>query len=67
MSRGESPSAALRGVEVVHAWIPISDGARLSAKLWLPVGASSLAPVPAILEYLPYRCVFAAICLMMSV
>jgi hypothetical protein len=32
--------------------IPLPDGTRLSAKAWLPVGAG---PVPAILEYLPYR------------
>lgn len=30
------------------------DGVRLSARLWLPNGASS-CPVPAILEYIPYR------------
>ena len=30
------------------------DGCRLSAKIWLPVGADQ-EPVPAILEYIPYR------------
>ncbi len=35
-------------------WIPLSDGARLSALLWLPVDAEA-RPGPAILEYLPYR------------
>ena len=34
--------------------IPLPDGTRLSAKLWLPDSADS-DPVPAILEYLPYR------------
>jgi uncharacterized protein len=34
------------------AWIPLSDGTRLCARIWLPVDAE---PVPAILEYLPYR------------
>lgn len=33
-------------------WIPVGGGVRLSARLWLPEGA---APVPAILEYIPYR------------
>ncbi|MEM9497898.1 MAG: CocE/NonD family hydrolase [Pseudomonadota bacterium] len=33
-------------------FIELSDGTRLAATLWLPVGAG---PVPAILEYLPYR------------
>ncbi|MBX0314726.1 CocE/NonD family hydrolase [Planococcus glaciei] len=37
-----------------HIWIPMSDGTRLSAKLWIPKGATD-NPVPAILEYLPYR------------
>ena len=35
-----------------HLWIPLSDGTRLAARLWLPEGS---APVPAILEYIPYR------------
>lgn len=39
-------------VEVVeHAVIEMPDGCRLSAKLWLPVGAG---PAPAIVEYVPY-------------
>jgi putative CocE/NonD family hydrolase len=37
-----------------HLWITLADGCRLGARLWLPDGASS-APVPAILEYIPYR------------
>ena len=35
-------------------WIRLSDGRRLSAKMWLPEDAGT-DPVPAILEYLPYR------------
>ena len=34
--------------------IVLSDGCRLSARLWRPAGASE-TPVPVILEYLPYR------------
>ncbi|MGD8617922.1 MAG: CocE/NonD family hydrolase [Gammaproteobacteria bacterium] len=37
-----------------HLWIPMPDGVRLSARLWLPKDAEQ-APVPAILEYIPYR------------
>jgi uncharacterized protein len=37
-----------------HVWIPMSDGARLGARIWLPEDAEA-DPVPAILEYLPYR------------
>jgi hypothetical protein len=32
----------------------LSDGARLAARIWLPVDAET-NPVPALLEYLPYR------------
>ena len=46
----ESFPHAVRVIE--HVWIPMSDGCRLSAKLWLPEGEQ---PVPAILEYIPYR------------
>ncbi len=40
--------------EVEHCWIPMADGTRLSARLWLPVVPDGGA-VPAILEYIPYR------------
>ena len=40
--------------EIEHVWIPMSDGVRLSARIWLPEDAES-SPVPAILEYIPYR------------
>lgn len=40
-------------VEVIeNVFVPLPDGTRLAAKLWRPKGA---VPVPAILEYLPYR------------
>ena len=40
-------------VEIVeNLFVPMPDGTRLAAKLWRPRGAG---PVPAILEYLPYR------------
>ena len=43
------------GFKVVeNEWIPLSDGRRLAARIWIPAGASK-NPVPAILEYLPYR------------
>ncbi|MFW5791372.1 MAG: CocE/NonD family hydrolase [Desulfohalobiaceae bacterium] len=42
-------------VEVLeNVWIPMPDGVRLAARVWLPEGAED-SPVPAILEYLPYR------------
>ncbi|MCM3637490.1 CocE/NonD family hydrolase [Sporosarcina luteola] len=40
--------------ELNNIWIPMSDGTRLSARIWLPEDAVK-NPVPAILEYIPYR------------
>ena len=45
-------SDAIREVE--NVFIPMPDGARLAARLFMPVGAER-RPVPAILEYIPYR------------
>ncbi|MFP4269984.1 MAG: CocE/NonD family hydrolase [Alphaproteobacteria bacterium] len=42
----------VRAVETL--WIPLPDGARLAGRLWLPADADA-RPVPAILEYIPYR------------
>jgi uncharacterized protein len=43
---------AIRRID--HTWIVLSDGTRLGARIWLPADAQD-DPVPAILEYLPYR------------
>jgi putative CocE/NonD family hydrolase len=40
--------------EIENLFITLSDGCRLAARIWLPVDAEQ-RPVPAILEYLPYR------------
>jgi uncharacterized protein len=40
--------------EIPNTFIALPDGTRLAARIWLPVDAAS-RPVPAILEYLPYR------------
>jgi putative CocE/NonD family hydrolase len=37
---------------IPHLWIPMPDGAKLGARIWLPEGDK---PTPAILEYIPYR------------
>jgi len=39
---------------IEHTFIPMSDGKRLAARIWLPEGAED-NPVPAVLEYIPYR------------
>ncbi|MGE0255091.1 MAG: CocE/NonD family hydrolase [Alphaproteobacteria bacterium] len=46
------PAANIREIE--NVWIPLPDGTRLAARLFLP-GDAEARPVPAILEYLPYR------------
>lgn len=40
--------------EIFHTEIEMPDGCKLAARIWMPEGAAQ-APVPAILEYLPYR------------
>ena len=40
--------------EVENFWIALSDGVKLAARMWIPVDAEK-KPVPALLEYLPYR------------
>jgi uncharacterized protein len=55
-----TPATDIRTVEdfpfqverIAHLWIPLADGTRLAARIWRPVTDE---PVPAILEYLPYR------------
>ena len=37
-----------------YVWIPMRDGTRLAARVWLPADAES-DPVPGILEAVPYR------------
>ena len=39
--------------QIEHAWIPLRDGCRLAARLWLP-GDAERRPVPAVIEYIPY-------------
>ena len=40
--------------EIENEWIPMPDGTKLAARIWLPED-SERNPVPVILEYLPYR------------
>jgi putative CocE/NonD family hydrolase len=48
----ETPLRPVRLIE--NTYIPMSDGVRLAAKIWLPEDATS-DRVPAILEFIPYR------------
>ena len=40
--------------EIEHTPVPLAEGTRLAARIWLPEDAED-DPVPAILEFLPYR------------
>ena len=39
---------------IENEWIPLPDGTRLAGRIWMPADAVH-RPVPALLEYLPYR------------
>ncbi|MFZ1931810.1 MAG: CocE/NonD family hydrolase, partial [Candidatus Sulfotelmatobacter sp.] len=51
----EPPSAPNYGVRMQQEWIPMKDGVRLSATLYMPDGGKAGEKFPALLEYLPYR------------
>jgi len=40
--------------DIENVFIPMKDGCRLAARIWLPQGAEA-HPAPALLEYIPYR------------
>src|SRR5699024_4438621 len=40
--------------KIENIWIPMKDGDKLSATIWLPEDSEE-NPVPALLEYIPYR------------
>jgi predicted acyl esterase len=50
-----APPAALHSVRMIQQWIPMADGVRLSATLYMPDNAKPEEKFPALLEYLPYR------------
>jgi uncharacterized protein len=52
---GPAAVAADRGVRLVQASIPMPDGVRLAATLYMPADLQAGERVPALLEYLPYR------------
>lgn len=40
---------------IAHCWVPLHDGIRLSAKLWVPQVRTPREKFPVILEAIPYR------------
>jgi predicted acyl esterase len=51
----DPPSPPAYGVRMEQAWIPMKDGVRLAATLYMPDRPKSVETFPALLEYLPYR------------
>src|SRR6202521_5050152 len=51
----EPPSPPAYGVRMERAWIPMKDGIRLAATLYMPEAAKPGEKFRAPLEYLPYR------------
>ena len=49
-----SPMGPRKVKEVENVWIAMSDGTKIAARMWLPEDADQ-RPVPAIMEYIPYR------------
>ena len=47
--------AADGDIRIEAVWVPMPDGVRLSADLYLPEGMAPDAKLPVLLEYLPYR------------
>ena len=53
--QGSAQQVPQRAFTIIEKqWIPLKDGTRLAARIWMPDGANA-APVPAVLEFLPYR------------
>ncbi|HSE41844.1 MAG TPA: CocE/NonD family hydrolase, partial [Acidobacteriota bacterium] len=51
----ENFSSPKYGIEMREAWIPLKDGIRLAADIYMPAGGAVDERFPVLLEYLPYR------------
>jgi predicted acyl esterase len=54
-SQSRLPDMTHAGIEIKEVWIPMPDGIRLAASLFMPANRESSAKFPVLLEYLPYR------------
>ncbi len=54
-SAAAEPSPPIYEANVREDWIPMPDGVRLAADLFLPQAGTSGERFPVLLEYLPYR------------
>ena len=55
VSRSRLPDVTHEGIEIKEIWIPMPDGVRLAASLFMPADRGAGARFPVLLEYLPYR------------
>ncbi len=54
-SQSRLPDVTYEGIEVKEVWIPLPDGVRLAASLFMPADREVNEKFPVLLEYLPYR------------
>jgi hypothetical protein len=54
-SQSRLPDVTHEGIEIKEVWIPMPDGIRLAASLFMPADRNASAKFPVLLEYLPYR------------
>ncbi len=54
-SQSRLPDITHKGIEIKETWIPMPDGTRLAASLFMPADRETSAKFPVLLEYLPYR------------
>ena len=54
-SQARLPDVTHEGIEIKEVWIPMPDGVRLAASLFMPADRDSTDRFPVLLEYLPYR------------
>lgn len=54
MSEESGQTGPRQVLSIENIWIPMRDGVKLAARLWLPQDTDQ-NPVPAVIEYIPYR------------
>jgi len=54
-SQSRLPDVTYEGIEIKEIWIPMPDGVRLAASLFMPADRDTSDKFPVLLEYLPYR------------
>jgi len=55
LGAGDRPAGLPAGIALREVSIPMPDGVRLAADLWMPADAGESNRMPVLLEYLPYR------------